>query len=170
MFTTTASKFGESCPAGRFNHLKQQILWLLQQGLQPRQLALALALGATIGLLPTLWGTSLVCLLVATLLRVNQFAIQLANILVYPLQLFFFIPYFKLGGTLFSKPFPGEPSDIFWQHLKTAPLSVLNDYWLANLQAVFAWLLTMPFLLAAAFFISLLLVEQLRTSKEQKQF
>ena len=40
-------------------------------GLTPQKLALTLCVGTAIGILPLLWGTSLLCLLLAHLLKLN---------------------------------------------------------------------------------------------------
>jgi hypothetical protein len=129
--------------------IKQRLSGLLQQGLQPRQLAMALALGATLGLLPTVWGTSLLCLLSARLLRLNQLAVQLANYLVYPLQLLF-------SGTRFRT----SPGDGF-AALPASPWAGLERCWQNNLHAVCAWLLTSPLLLTSSFLLCLLLLNRL---------
>jgi uncharacterized protein (DUF2062 family) len=147
---------------GRLTRLKDLLGGLLQQGLQPQRLALALALGATIGLLPTVWGTSLLCILCAAPLRLNQLVVQLANYLVYPLQIFLFLPYLEVWEQLFSSQVLPHNLERLWQQLQSAPLATLQSYWQANLQAIFVWLLSSPLLLASAYLLALLLVERLR--------
>ncbi len=66
---------------------------LLSQGLSAHQLALAVAVGLTIGVLPTIWGSSLICVLISWRLGLNQLAVQTINYLVYPLQLALFVPF-----------------------------------------------------------------------------
>jgi hypothetical protein len=141
--------------------IKQRLSGLLQQGLQPRQLAMALALGATIGLLPTVWGTSLLCLLAARLPRLNQLAVQLANYLVYPLQPLLFLPYLTLGELLFSDTrLRASPEDGF-AALPASPWAGLERCWQNNLHAVCAWLLTSPLLLTCSFLLCRFLLKRL---------
>lgn len=145
--------------------LKPLCSHLLMPGLQPRRLALALAVGASIGLLPTVWGTSLLCMLCAPLLRLNLLAVQLANCLVYPLQIVLFLPYLNLGEQLFhSQRLPNNPA-LLWQQLQAAPLATLQNYWQANLQAACVWLLSVPLLLGSIYLCTLLLVTLLRRTR-----
>ncbi len=89
-------------PPGRLR-LALRIQVLLQSSSSAR-LPLALALGATLGLLPLVWGTSLLCLAAALLLRVNPAAVQLANVSVMPLQILLFSPFLAAGGLLLRGP------------------------------------------------------------------
>ncbi|NOY14358.1 MAG: DUF2062 domain-containing protein, partial [Deltaproteobacteria bacterium] len=160
MFTVTVS----DVPFYRRRSLpgiKAQLIGLLQQEMQPRRLALALALGVTVGLLPSIWGSSLLCILLAFVCRLNPLLVQLANYIVYPLQICLFLPYFKFGGFLFAdKKLPAN-LDIFLENLRDSPLQTLEQYWQANLQALFAWLLTVPLLLSGSFLLALLLIARL---------
>lgn len=80
------------------------LLALLRQGVTPRELALSLALGATIGLIPVLGVSSALCALAALLLRLNMPAIQLVNYLLTPLQLLLIIPLLRFGERLVGAP------------------------------------------------------------------
>ena len=71
--------------------LVDPLLALLRQGVSPRELALCLALGTTIGLIPVLGVSTLLCALAALMLRLNMPAIQLVNYLLSPLQLILII-------------------------------------------------------------------------------
>jgi hypothetical protein len=74
---------------------------ILRSGLTPQKLSLTISLGAAVGLMPVLWGTTLVCLLLASLFRLNQAAMQAVNYLCYPLQIALFIPFCTLGEAVF---------------------------------------------------------------------
>jgi len=125
---------------------------LLAQGVTPRQLALAMAVGAAIGCMPLVWGTSLLCVSVAAVLRLNQVVVQAANYLVYPLQILLFLPYLKAGRWLFSGSDAGQLQlGSLLLYLREAPLQFLHAFWLLNLQALFVWLITLPLLGAVAF-------------------
>jgi hypothetical protein len=74
---------------------------VLQSGITPQKLSLTISLGVAVGLMPVLWGTSLLCAILAVFFRLNQAAIQAVNYLCYPLQIALFIPFCLLGETLF---------------------------------------------------------------------
>lgn len=128
---------------------------LLASGLSPRELALTLALGAALGILPLPWGATLLCAGAAFLFRLNQGAIQVVNYLVYPLQLMLFIPYYRLGGFLF----PGSPGPSL---TGSAPSAFLADAGAATLKAVCAWALTAPAPALVVYVVSLALLRRRR--------
>jgi uncharacterized protein (DUF2062 family) len=70
---------------------------LLKQGLEPSRLSLALASGAVIGIFPVIGLATVVCGGVAAFFRLNHPAIQLANYVVFPLQLVLFFPFLTIG-------------------------------------------------------------------------
>jgi len=80
------------------------LLVLLRQGVTPRQLALSLALGIVIGLVPVLGVSTALCALAALVLRLNMPAIQLVNYLLMPLQLLLIIPQLRFGEWLTQSP------------------------------------------------------------------
>jgi uncharacterized protein (DUF2062 family) len=80
------------------------LLALLRQGVTPRELALSLALGIVIGLVPILGVSTALCALAALVLRLNMPAIQLVNYLLMPLQLLLIIPQLRFGEWLAQSP------------------------------------------------------------------
>lgn len=87
--------------------LVMPLLALLRQGVTPSRLALSVALGVSIGLVPVLGVSTALCGLAALALRLNQPAIQLVNYLLTPLQLLLIIPQLRLGEWLVqAPPFP----------------------------------------------------------------
>ena len=72
---------------------------LLKQGVEPSRLSLALTSGAVIGVFPVLGIATVACTGVAALYRLNLPAIQLANYLVFPMQIIFF-PFLDIGKPL----------------------------------------------------------------------
>jgi hypothetical protein len=73
------------------------LVTLLKQGMDPSRLALALTAGALIGIFPVLGIATFVCGGVAVLFRLNHPAIQLANYVVFPVQIILFFPFLALG-------------------------------------------------------------------------
>ncbi|UOQ81612.1 MULTISPECIES: DUF2062 domain-containing protein [Hymenobacter] len=75
---------------------------LLRQGLTPHQLALTMALGTVIGLVPVLGITTLVATFIAVRLRLNVAATLLIAHLWSPVQLLLLIPLLHWGNQLFG--------------------------------------------------------------------
>jgi uncharacterized protein (DUF2062 family) len=94
--------------------LFRPMLNLLRQGVTPEKIALSVALGAAIGLLPALgWSTTL-CAIAAIVLRLNLPAIQLVNYFMYPAQIALLVPFFRWGERLFRAPhFPISVPQIY---------------------------------------------------------
>jgi uncharacterized protein (DUF2062 family) len=84
--------------------LVRPILELLRQGVTPEKIALSVALGAALGVIPVLgWSTTL-CAIAAITLRLNLPAIQIVNYFVYPAQIVLLVPFFRWGEKLFRAP------------------------------------------------------------------
>ena len=86
------------------NYLQKKIVRpfvdLLKQGLDPSKLSLALTSGAVIGVFPVLGIATFACGGVAALFRLNHPAIQLANYIVFPIQMILFFPFLAIGETV----------------------------------------------------------------------
>lgn len=74
-------------------------------GLTPQKLAQTLCIGIAIGIIPLVWGTSLICLVLAGAFRLNHIVLQSVNWLLWPVNLALMVPFFRLGARLF----PGGP-------------------------------------------------------------
>lgn len=160
MSITTASEplnSPEAAEGGRrtLAALGRRLRSALNQGLTPHQLAMTLALGVCLGVLPTIWGTSLLCALAAWACRLNQALIQLVNYLCFPLQILLFIPFLQFGRWLFG---PGQlplTSEAFPLGLHTAPIQTLHLLGEANLLALGGWALVAPPLAAGCYGLGL---------------
>lgn len=124
-------------PAPVVNRLQS----ILRCGLTPRKLALTLCIGSALGLMPLLWGTSLICIVLACQFRLNQLVLQSVNYLLFPLQLALLLPFFKLGTVLFPWG-PAVPQDIFSLLIQERNLPTLNILLWIMLKSVAAWLVT----------------------------
>ena len=151
----------QNLSGGYLKRLGALLTTQLRQGLQPRQITLALAVGATIGVLPVIWGTSVICCLLAYGLRLNQAIVQLANYLVFPLQILLFIPYLQGGEKLFSTDLLPTNPESFLEQIQTSPWEFIQQFWQINLQAAAVWLITTPLLFLSLFFLSFVLVSRL---------
>jgi uncharacterized protein (DUF2062 family) len=125
----------------------------LTQGVTPRRLAVAVALGFVLGCLPLLGATTALCALMGVALRLNQPAVQVANYLAYPVQLAAYLPFFHLGARLFGAPAVSfTPGEVRAQ-LAVGVGETLARYGWANLRAVAAWALVAPIGAAALYLV-----------------
>jgi uncharacterized protein (DUF2062 family) len=109
-------------------------------GMTPRKLALTLCIGIALGIMPLVWGTTLICVLLAHLFRLNQVALQSVNYLLYPVQLALLVPFFKLGTWLFPWG-PPVPPRLLASMIRN-PGSSLNILGWIMLKSLAAWLVT----------------------------
>ncbi|WP_321372407.1 DUF2062 domain-containing protein [uncultured Desulfuromusa sp.] len=123
----------------------------LQQGCCPRDLALAFALGATLGIMPLVWGTSLICIIIASCLRINQVVIQGANYLMYPLQIILFFPYLIWGERLFATHLLPANHTQLLEQIRSMPFVFLGQFWQSNVQGLVVWLILSPAIFALLF-------------------
>jgi uncharacterized protein (DUF2062 family) len=121
------------------------LLNLLRQGMAPRRLALCVALAIVIGNIPILGVSTILCALIALLLRLNLPAIQLVQASMAPTQLLLIIPFVRLGEWIVHAPAPAVSiqaglalmSQGIWQ-----AIVVLRD---AIFHAALAWIILAPF-------------------------
>jgi uncharacterized protein (DUF2062 family) len=121
--------------------LVSPLLGLLTMGLSPAKLALTVALGFIIGIMPLLGVATLVCTALGYRLRLNLPALLLICYLAGPFHLLLYLPFIKLGiwicgASDFRMSFD-EILDLFRQDW----LMALNKIWLANMLGVLAWAL-----------------------------
>ena len=124
----------------------------LTQGLSPERLAPALAIGGVIAVNPFLGTTTLGCLVAGAALRLNQPALQIANLLAAPLQLLLIVPWVRTGERIYrSKPIPLNPA-LLAEEFAASPVRFLERFGTSGLHAASAWLLTATLLGAALYF------------------
>ena len=78
-------------------HLFQPLLVILKTGATPDKLAHAIALGAIMGIFPLFGTTTITCILLASLFRLNHVAVQLVNYAMYPIQVLLIFPLYRFG-------------------------------------------------------------------------
>ena len=96
------------------------------------------------GVFPIPGTTSLVCMLIIFIFKLNLPACQLANLLCTPLELFLIVPYIRLGEVLFmvQEPLPLSTSDIS-SLLSTESISILiSMFGVSLLRAIVSWALS----------------------------
>lgn len=124
-----------------YNRLALPILALLRRGASPQKLAWSLAAGLLIGINPILGSTTILCLALAFIFRLNVVASQITNHLVYPLQLILVIPFINLGSRVFNTaPMPLSARELLHAARET-PLALIRQLWLWESHALVLWAL-----------------------------
>ena len=117
------------------------VLALLRRGASPEKLAWSLAAGALIGINPIIGSTTVACLAIAFVLRLNMVASQITNHLGYPLQIALVIPFIRLGSRLFhTAPMPLSARELLHAARET-PLALVRQLWLWESHALVVWAL-----------------------------
>lgn len=116
------------------------LLEQLRQGATPEGLAASCAVGVVIGVNPILGSTTVLCLAAGALGRLNHVALQLANHLVYPLELILLPGFVRLGEWVFRlDPVPLNPITLVQEFL-TGPVVFLRKFGGSGLAGIAVWL------------------------------
>lgn len=132
--------------------LVRPIVEQLTQGLSPDAIALTIAIGLAIAVIPVVGTTTILCTTAAIVLRLNQPLIQAINYLSFPLQLAFILPYLKLGRLFFGGPAVRMSAEELAAFVTSRPGEAVEALWRVTLQAVGAWALTAPLIGAVVYF------------------
>ena len=127
----------------------------LIQGVTPQKMALTIALGFSLGVIPILGITTALCAIAAVRLRLNQPVIQLVNWLVYPLQLAWLLIFVRLGEWMMHAPHMPLSLPELIQKIHESPGKFLQEFGMTALHGLVAWLFIAPFLTAITFSVLL---------------
>jgi uncharacterized protein (DUF2062 family) len=116
------------------------ILNLLREGTSPRRLAWSLAIGLVIGINPLLGSTTFVCLAAALLFRLNLIASQIANHVVYPLELALFFVFIRIGDWLFHTGRMPMHRKALLESVRHHPWDTTRLLWSWEWHALVVWL------------------------------
>jgi hypothetical protein len=112
-----------------------------------------------LGIFPVLGSTTVLCVVAALIFQLNLPAIQLVNYLIYPVQLFLLVPFIRMGEKLFRvAPLQLSLTKILGM-VHADPQYAISTLWLAEVHAMWAWLLIGP---PAIFLVYFLLFRALR--------
>ncbi|MHC4476639.1 MAG: DUF2062 domain-containing protein [Planctomycetota bacterium] len=131
--------------------LKQPVMALLKQGISHEKIALSISVGFTLGIFPVLGTTTALCAAAAFILRLNLPAIQLVNYIVYPLQLFFLVPFLKAGGWLFGDQRYSQLGKEIIDLMKNDVWSSFGILWDLTVYAVVLWLILSPLMMVVLY-------------------
>ena len=117
------------------------LLALLTMGITPHKLALTVALGFVIGIMPFFGVATLVCTLLGLWFRLNIPALLFICYLAAPLHLLLYLPFIRSGIYIFgADEFRLTVEELLLLFQKDW-LVAIKKVWLANLLGVAAWLL-----------------------------
>jgi uncharacterized protein (DUF2062 family) len=138
--------------------LGQRLKTLLTQGHTPEKIALSIALGIALGLFPIFGTTTLLCIVVAIALKLNHPAIQIANQLMYLVQLPLIVVFIRLGESLLgAAPIPFSAT-LMAAELRANPSSLVQRFGMAGLHGILGWAVVAPIVAGVAYAIVLPLV------------
>lgn len=115
------------------------VLHLLRVGATPRRLAWSLAVGVAVGINPLLGSTTLLCLVVAFIFRLNVVASQISNHLMYPLQLALFFVFVRAGIALFHTGSIPLGRDALLAAMRHRPWQTTRMLWSWEWHALVVW-------------------------------
>ena len=123
---------------------------LLSQGLTPDGISLAITLGFAGALFPILGTTSVVCLFLGAVFRLNHAIMQSINWLAMPVHVALILPFLHLG----EKIFHAVPVSLSLTQLAEAfhrsPGLFLARFSLSFVHAITGWMIVMPFFVLAS--------------------
>lgn len=158
---TTAISNTDVKPSRFKRWIIQPIVNQLKQGTTPEKLSWSISLGATLGIFPIMGSTSIVCLIVGHLFKLNQPVVHLFKTLTYPIHLPMILVYIHLGEKLNGVPeTPFSITEMVTQ-FKESPAQFARDFGMAALYGIEAWAISAVFLIPILRYASLPVLRKL---------
>ncbi len=140
------------------------ILKQLTMGITAEKISWSIALGSVLGIFPILGSTTIVCLIVGQMLKLNQPVMQVFKWIVYPLHLALILVFIRLGERLYGVPLISFSLPQLIQKFEQDPGKFVREFGMAAVHGVSAWLIIAP-VLAVSIKVSVLpLVRKLAQS------
>jgi uncharacterized protein (DUF2062 family) len=145
----------------------------LTQGITPEKIALTVAIGSACALFPIFGVTTLLCFLVALILRLNQPIIQLLNQALWPLHVPMIFWLVQLGDFIFGVPhqrFSVHEMHILWRDQGWAKF--FDKFGTIALHATVAWMLLAPLFVVVCYYSLMPVmraIEQIHREQKAKQ-
>ena len=132
---------------------KDLILAQLTQGATPHGLAMSCTLGCLMGCFPLMGTTTLLCVALGIIFRLNHPALQLANYAMGPFQLILIPVYVIVGESLLRLPPTPLRPDLLYQQFMASPYDFFLRYGQAALIATGTWAVLAPLAGVVLYFI-----------------
>ncbi|HXQ80065.1 MAG TPA: DUF2062 domain-containing protein [Opitutaceae bacterium] len=136
-------------------HVIDPIAAQLTQGITPEKIALTLAVGSAFALFPILGTTTILCLIVGIVLRLNQPIIQIVNALCTPLHLPVIYGMVRLGSFIFNIPYSHVGIRMMNHMLWDDPRDFFERFGITALHAIAAWATIAPFWMIIVYLLAL---------------
>lgn len=111
----------------------------LKNGLSQKRLAVSMALGITIGLIPFYGVSTLIVGALAYMLRLDFVIMQVVHYIVHPIQLALIIPFFKAGGYIIGNQEVSLTIKEYIALFKSDFWLALSEFWKLNLFGIIVW-------------------------------
>lgn len=121
--------------------IKTVILSQLLVGVTPDKLTQSLSFGFLIGINPFLGTATALCLLTASIFKLNHVVIQTAHYVIYPLQIIMVPVYIKIVSLLFEVGKVELRPDLIIKQFSESPTLFLKQYGVIGLYSFFLWIL-----------------------------
>lgn len=140
--------------------LKNTIQEQLYQGATAKGLSLSVTIAVMFGAFPLIGVTTIFCLLVGALLKLNHPTIQITNYLMAPVQLIMMPVFLRVGEHLVgAKPVPFNPVTMisdFFSH----PAVFISHYGMAGAMAALAWVVLIPWIGGLVYYVTYFLLNR----------
>lgn len=113
----------------------------VKNGISQKRLAVSLALGIIIGLIPFYGLTTLLVGIIALALRLDFIIMQAVHYIVHPVQIALLIPFFKAGNFVFGQNTIDFSVREYIAYFKSDFWMAFGDFWKLNLSAIAVWIL-----------------------------
>jgi uncharacterized protein (DUF2062 family) len=142
----TAGELIGTRPRSRWRRwLLDPVLAVLRQGMSAERVSWTIAIGMVLAVFPVVGTTTMLCVVVAWALGLNQALVQAFNWLLYPLHIALILVFIRLGERLYGAPPLRLSLPEMMTRFESDPLKFFSDFGLAAWHGVSAWLLIAPF-------------------------
>ena len=140
---------------------------LLKQVLAQEKVALAIAIGTIIGIFPIIGTTTLLSVLLASWLRLNQPLVLTLNYAMTPIEILLIIPFIRIGEFLLgTPPFPHSVEE-FRMILDQGSLGTIEAFGTAMISAFIGWFVFAPIIALSTYASSIFLVKRINLRRIQ---
>ena len=144
------------------------LLVQLKKGATPKNLALSAATGMITSLIPFWMASTLICILLGVVAKMNHVALQASNQIMTIFQIAMIPVYLKGGEYLFGLPPTSLSPTTMISLAKADPGAFFSQYGGAVAAANVAWLISAPPLIFIAYRIFLPIFERFAAKKEER--
>lgn len=140
--------------------LLDPVMAVLKQGMSAERVAWTIALGIVVAVFPVIGATTMLCVAVAGVFRLNQALMQAFNWLLYPVHIALVLVFIRFGEWMFNAPPLKLSISEMMARFEAGPMKFISDFGMAAVHAACAWLIIAPF---AVLLIKLLVTPVVRS-------